>query len=69
MIKRGRIFLWFLWALTTLIAIIHLLRAIFNFKLTVIAESTPIFTSYLFFIILVTISYFLLKFLRKKHKR
>ena len=68
MIKRGRVFLWFLWVLVTLIAILHLLRAVLGLKLTLIAESTPIWASYVFFFVMGTISYFLLHFLRKKHK-
>jgi hypothetical protein len=58
-------FLWLLWAIVTIVAVLHLLRALFGLTLLVDMYSISVWVSYLAFVVLGYLSYRLFKFLRK----
>jgi len=58
-------FLWLLWAIITVVAVLHLLRALFGWTLLVDMYSIPVWVSYLAFVVLGYLSFMLFKFLRK----
>ena len=66
MINKKRGFLWALWVIITIVAILHIIRAVLNWSLIVEIYPIPIWLSYLAFLILGFLSYKLFCFLKNQ---
>tara|TARA_B100000315_G_C14208666_1_gene420999 strand:- start:175 stop:369 length:195 start_codon:yes stop_codon:yes gene_type:complete len=63
--KKGEEYLWTLWGIITIVAILHLVRAISGWTVVVESFVIPVWFSYLTFIIIGVLSYKLFKHLKK----
>jgi hypothetical protein len=63
--KKGVGFLWTLWAVITIVAVLHLIRAVMEWSVIIESFVIPIWFSYIVFVIIGFLSYKLFIYLKK----
>jgi|TARA_B100001971_G_C18204666_1_gene546801 hypothetical protein len=63
--KKGIEYLWTLWAVITIVAVLHLIRAVLGWSLVVENFIIPVWFSYIVFVIIGFLSYKLFTYLKK----